>query len=124
MSYDVRVRARPAFRTARSRLINLSNVSTNCSLPGADPYEFLKVTPCKEIGTKPVQLFGHKIEVGSWITVGVENGNGSYAPLHDMMRIARSYNPGNSRDEQNLVEPNAFSQEKLKLCPRNSDQSV
>jgi hypothetical protein len=72
-------------------------------------------TPSKNIDAKAVQLFGHKIEVGSSITIGLENRNGSYTPLRDVMRIARSYHPGNSRHAQNLFEPNAFSQEKISI---------
>jgi len=72
-------------------------------------------TPSKNIDAKAVQLLGHKIEVGSSITIGLENGNGSYAPLRDVMRITRSYNPGYSRHAQNFFEPTAFSQEKISI---------
>ena len=55
--------------------------------------------PSENIDAEAVQLFvfGHKIEVGSSITIGLENRNGSHAPLRDVMRITRRYNPGNSR---------------------------
>jgi len=67
-------------------------------------------TPSKNIDAEAIQFFGHEIEVGSSITIGLENGNGSHAPLRDVMRITRRYNPGNSRHAQTLAEPNAFSQ--------------
>ena len=54
----------------------------------------------------------------SSITIGLENRNGSHAPLHDVMRMSRSYNPGNSRHAQTLVEPNAFSQGKITIVSR------
>jgi hypothetical protein len=54
-------------------------------------------TPSKNIDAEAIQFFGHEIEVGSSITIGLENGNGSHAPLRDVMRITRRYNPGNSR---------------------------
>ena len=37
-------------------------------------------TPSKNVDAKAVQLFGHKIEVGSSITIGLENRNESYTP--------------------------------------------
>ena len=77
-------------------------------------------TPSKNIDAEAVQFFGHKIEVGSSITVGVENRNGSHAPLRDMMWITRSYNPGNSRHAQTLVEPNIFSQDQISMVSPES----
>jgi hypothetical protein len=49
---------------------------------------------------------GHEIEVRLSIAVSLEDGNGSYAALSDVMWIPRRYD-----------EPHTFSQEKLVLCP-------
>ena len=68
-------------------------------------------TPSENIDAEAVQFFGYKIQVGYSITIGLENRNGSHAPLRDLMPITRRYNPGNSRNVYSLFEPNAFNQE-------------
>jgi hypothetical protein len=72
-------------------------------------------TPSKNINAEAVQFFGHKIQVENSLTIGLENRSGSHAPLRDVMRITRRCNPGNSRHAQTLVEPIAFSQEKISI---------
>jgi hypothetical protein len=54
-------------------------------------------TPSKNIDAEAIQFFGHEIEIGSSITIGLEEDNASHSLLRDVMRITRSYNPGNSR---------------------------
>jgi len=44
-----------------------------------------------------VQFLGHEIEVRLSIAVSLEDGNGSYAALSDVMWIPRRYHSGNTR---------------------------
>ena len=44
-----------------------------------------------------IQLLCHEIEIGPPIAVSLENGNGSYAPLRDVMRIPGGYDSGDTR---------------------------
>ena len=54
-------------------------------------------TPRENVDAEAVQFLGHEIEVGPSIAVSLEDGNGSYAPLRDVMRIPRRYDSGNTR---------------------------
>jgi hypothetical protein len=42
-------------------------------------------------------FLGHEIEVCLSIAVSLEDGNGSYAALSDVMRIPRRYHSGDTR---------------------------
>jgi hypothetical protein len=54
-------------------------------------------TPSYHLDTKAVQFIRHEIEVGLSITISLEDGNGSYATLSDVMRIPGRHNSGNTR---------------------------
>ena len=53
-------------------------------------------TPRENVDAEAVQFLGRDIEVGASIIYGLENGNGSYAALSDVMQITGRYNPGNA----------------------------
>jgi hypothetical protein len=68
-------------------------------------------TPSENLNSKTPQLFGHEIEIGYSIAFGLEDGDRSYTPLGDVMRITRRYNSRNTRHVRTLVELCVFSQE-------------
>jgi hypothetical protein len=48
-------------------------------------------TPSENLDTKAVQLFRYELEIGPSIAVSLKDGNGSHAPLCDVMRMPTRY---------------------------------
>ena len=100
--YDAYSYGRPALRIIRSRPVNRSIVSMNCSLPAGR------------------QARIPRSKVGLAIAISLENGNKSYAALSDVMRMPGRYHSGNSRHPRNPSPAQCLQSTKLVLCPRNS----
>jgi len=80
-------------------------------------------TPRENVDPEAVQLFGHEIEVRPSIAVRLEDGDGSYTTLSDVMGISGSYHSGNSRPAQAPVQPKVFGQEKISIVSPESTPS-